>query len=73
MLEILLSFIFILAMVAAMSIGVMRGRPPISGTCGGLNNMGADGACELCGGDTSKCEENVSTRPRSPTPFVDAS
>jgi len=42
----LLSFAIILAIVAAMSIGVMNGRKAISGSCGGLNN----GRCELCSG-----------------------
>jgi len=45
-----------LALVAAMSIGVIMGRKPIAGTCGGLNMMGADGSCEICGGDSSKCD-----------------
>ena len=57
MAEILLSFVILLAIVAAMSIGVMRGRKPISGSCGGLNNLGVGGACEICGGDTNKCDE----------------
>ena len=35
--------------VAAMAIGVMNGRKPISGSCGGLNG----GGCELCSG---KCK-----------------
>ena len=57
MFEFFLSFIFILILVAGMAIGVIRGREPISGTCGGLNKVGIDGACEICGGDTNKCEE----------------
>jgi hypothetical protein len=39
-----------------MAVGVIRGRKPIAGTCGGLNNMGEQGACDLCGGDTRKCD-----------------
>lgn len=56
MTQFLVVFVIMLALVAAMSIGVIMGRKPIAGTCGGLNMMGADGACEICGGDTSKCE-----------------
>jgi hypothetical protein len=41
------SFAVLLAVIAAMAIGVMNGRKPISGSCGGLNG----GGCELCGGD----------------------
>lgn len=62
MIEFVLTFVFILAIVAAMSIGVMRGRKPISGSCGGLNNLGIAGACEICGGDMSKCEEKNGPR-----------
>ena len=58
MVEFVLAFIFMVAAVAAMAVGVLNGRAPISGTCGGLNNMGESGACEICGGDTSKCESN---------------
>jgi len=42
----LVSFLVLLAVIGAMSIGVMNGRKPISGSCGGLNG----GGCELCGG-----------------------
>ena len=42
----LLTFAALLAVIAAMAIGVMNGRKPISGSCGGLNS----GGCELCSG-----------------------
>lgn len=42
----LLAFLVFGAVIAAMSIGVMAGRRPIKGSCGGLNGSG----CELCGG-----------------------
>lgn len=56
MAEFFLTFILLLAVVGGMAIGVMRGRAPISGSCGGLNNLGMDGACEICGGDPARCE-----------------
>ena len=40
----LLSFLVIALAVAAMSIGIIAGRGPIRGSCGGLNG----GGCELC-------------------------
>lgn len=43
--------------VAGMSIGVIMGRKPISGSCGGMSALGIDKACDICGGDTSKCDE----------------
>ena len=57
MIEFLLTFVFLLAIVAMMAVGVMRGRAPISGTCGGLNNIGLNGDCEICGGIPAKCEK----------------
>jgi len=45
-----LSFIVLLAVIAAMSVGVMNGRRAISGSCGGLNGRG----CELCSGQCKK-------------------
>ena len=56
MIEFLLTFIILVAITAGMAVGVLRGRKPIAGTCGGLNNMGEQGACDLCGGDTRKCD-----------------
>ena len=51
---VLLSFAIIVATIAAMAIGVLNGRKPISGSCGGLNN----GECRYCG---SQCEERSGT------------
>jgi uncharacterized protein len=52
---ILLAFLFMLLVVAAMSIGVIFGREPIRGSCGGLAQLGL-GECEICGGDPARCE-----------------
>jgi hypothetical protein len=54
----LLALLVVGLLVAAMSVGVIFGRKPITGTCGGLGAAGITGPCEICGGDTSKCEEN---------------
>lgn len=43
---VLLTFLVILLVIAAMSIGVLNGRRAISGSCGGI----AGGNCELCRG-----------------------
>ncbi len=42
----ILSFVVLLLVIVGMSVGVMNGRPAISGSCGGLNG----GRCELCSG-----------------------
>ena len=57
MIEFAFSFVILLTVVAVMAIGVIRGRAPISGSCGGLNNLGVDGACEICGGNPAKCDQ----------------
>lgn len=46
----LLTFTIILAVVAMMAIGVIKGRAPIRGSCGGLNG----GGCELCSGECKR-------------------
>ncbi len=48
----LVTFAVMLAVIGAMAIGVMNGRKPISGSCGGLNG----GGCELCSG---KCKRET--------------
>ncbi len=57
MTTVIASFIVLAFVVAAMAIGVMLGRKPIKGTCGGLNNGAGDGGCSVCGGNPSKCDE----------------
>lgn len=46
----LITFVVFLAFIGAMAIGVINGRKPISGSCGGLNGE----HCEFCGG--GKCQ-----------------
>jgi hypothetical protein len=54
----ILVFFIVVLLVAGMSVGVIFGRKPISGTCGGIGALGISSSCELCGGNTQKCEEN---------------
>jgi hypothetical protein len=42
-----LSFLIVVLAVAGMSIGVIAGRAPIKGSCGGVGSAG----CELCSGN----------------------
>ena len=46
----LLSFLVIATVITAMAVGVMAGRQPIKGSCGGLNGRG----CELCSGSCKR-------------------
>lgn len=54
----LLVFLIVAMLLAAMSVGVMFGRKPISGTCGGIGALGISQSCDLCGGSPQKCEDS---------------
>ncbi|TDO99623.1 (Na+)-NQR maturation NqrM [Marinomonas balearica] len=59
MLTIILAFVLMLLLVAAMAVGVLMGRKPISGSCGGMSALGMEVACDICGGDKGKCEKET--------------
>lgn len=52
-----LSFLVFATVIAAMAIGVLAGRAPIKGSCGGVGG----GGCELCKGDcrNKRSKENA--------------
>jgi hypothetical protein len=50
---VIITFAVMLSVIGAMAIGVMNGRKPISGSCGGLNG----GRCELCSGKCKREKE----------------
>ena len=53
----ILTFIGLGLVIIAMAIGVIMGRKPIAGSCGGLANVGIEGKCSICGDDPAKCDE----------------
>ena len=53
----ILSFVVLLGLVGAMSVGVLMGRKPIAGSCGGMSALGMETACDICGGDKARCEK----------------
>lgn len=64
MTTILLAIALVAMLFAAMAIGVMFGRKPIKGSCGGMSALGMKEDCVICGGDRGKCEES-SRKPAS--------
>ena len=76
MLTVVLVFAFMLLVVAAMAVGVIMGRKPISGSCGGMSALGMEVACDICGGDKGKCEKETkeaAAKKMSASSFYDAS
>ncbi|GAB0151815.1 (Na+)-NQR maturation NqrM [Marinobacterium sp. BA1] len=53
----ILTFAALLLIITAMSVGVLMGRKPITGSCGGMSAVGMDTVCDICGGDPNKCDE----------------
>lgn len=52
----LAALVFMLIIVAAMAVGVMFGRQPIKGSCGGMAAIGMESECDVCGGDKTRCD-----------------
>jgi hypothetical protein len=55
----LVVFLTMITLITLMSVGVIMGRKPISGSCGGMSALGMDVACDICKGDLSKCEAEI--------------
>lgn len=53
----ILAFVLLVIIVAAMAIGVIVQGKPIKGSCGGISSIGMGTACDICGGDSKKCEK----------------
>ncbi len=53
------TLVIMLFVALALSISVLAGRKPVSGSCGGVGKALGDPnyVCELCGGDEAKCAE----------------
>lgn len=58
MATLLVTLAVMLFVAFALSISVIAGRKPISGSCGGVGKALGDPnyTCPLCGGDEAKCE-----------------
>ncbi|WP_339668195.1 (Na+)-NQR maturation NqrM [Dasania marina] len=53
----IITFCFIAFVIAAMAIGVIMGKKPITGSCGGMSALGMETACDICGGDQDICDD----------------
>lgn len=57
MITFILALVLLLLIVTAMSVGVIFANKPIKGSCGGMSALGMETECDVCGGDTQKCDE----------------
>lgn len=59
MLELFLAFFVLALIMAGMAIGIIMGKTPLKGSCGGvgaaLNEKNY--TCDLCEGDKNKCDD----------------
>lgn len=60
-----------LIVVAAMSVGVMFGRQPIKGSCGGMAAIGMEAECDVCGGDKTRCDSETRASRRAKNKAAD--
>ncbi len=66
------AFFFMLLIVAGMAVGVLFGRKPIAGSCGGMKALGLDSECEVCGGNPDACDRAENPLPRVSARQVEA-
>lgn len=55
MATVVISLLVFLLVFAALAIGLLAGRGPIKGSCGGIAAMTRED-CPICGGNPAKCE-----------------
>lgn len=55
----LITALVIAIVITIMAVGVIAGRGPIKGSCGGMGALGIDTACDICGGNPQLCDEET--------------
>ncbi|WP_114416385.1 (Na+)-NQR maturation NqrM [Marinospirillum perlucidum] len=52
----LITLVVLGSIILMMSVGVLMGRKPIAGSCGGMSALGMETECDVCGGNKDICE-----------------
>ncbi len=73
MATLIFSFALIALIITAMAVGVIFSNKPIKGSCGGMGALGIDTACDICGGNPQRCEEERQAEVETDAEFYDAS
>lgn len=73
MTTLIFSFVLIALIITAMAVGVIFSNKPIKGSCGGMGALGIDTACDICGGNPQRCEEERESGVDPEAEFYDAS
>ena len=55
----LIVFSFMVVFILLMAVGLIIGRKPITGSCGGMSAVGMESACDVCGGNKDICDTEV--------------
>ncbi|MBA6412119.1 (Na+)-NQR maturation NqrM [Parahaliea sp. F7430] len=64
----LITVVIFALVITAMSVGVLAGRQPIKGSCGGIGATGITQSCEICGGDPQRCDSEEAMDSSEPQP-----
>ncbi len=65
-------FIIMVLVILIMSVGVLMGRKPLAGSCGGLSAIGMKSSCDICGGSQDLCEKEQLRMQRGSSKAYDA-
>ncbi|MBL4729048.1 MAG: (Na+)-NQR maturation NqrM [Gammaproteobacteria bacterium] len=67
MMSFLITFLIMAVVIVIMSVGVLFGRKPVQGSCGGMNNIVGLKECEICAGEP--CQNRFPDRKEELAPY----
>tara|TARA_B110000483_G_C18028209_1_gene477709 strand:- start:352 stop:609 length:258 start_codon:yes stop_codon:yes gene_type:complete len=69
MLELFLAFVVLVLIMAGMAVGIIMGKSPLKGSCGGVGAAlnESNYTCDLCEDDQKKCDDLSQYREKKTT------